>query len=524
MTAEVKVKLTADGTSMQRAFDDAITKQNMLRNALDTTNAAAVKSWNQQAQALAAYGKEIGATEKSMLKLEAQILGVAKSQDVLREKSAGAAHSAVEGFARIAASGALAERSINRVVEGVAYLAAGSSSNIWGQVAAGAAIAGVALVEMYTKAHEAALKLIGDNAIIAQSTSFAAVNADYQTTLNKLTSMRAQFNELWRQNDTAKGMENTLFPRLWRQHMIADLAEGIQAAEKELHDKFPHLRQAVQDLTHSEDIINKATKGESAEKAFLRKATEEFKQDVARTKEERKKLYEDGLGDLNYLIDKVLEPKGSAARAAGDNSQFPGLENLTKNIMDGFNGAIPVAKTFLSALTEGLDAARTSFEDSADAAETWGNVVSQSIASGVQAATDALVRGQGSILAGLLEPIVVHLEAKAVEHELLAIGEAIHGQWTLAAKDAKAAAGFLAGAAVVARMAGITSHHAGGGGGGGSGSNAGQSAQLATSRPTDTFKGEVIIVLQTPDGKTLQRMRRDLKRIDDRGQPILVTP
>ena len=143
-------------------------------------------------------------------------------------------------------------------------------------------------------------------------------------------------------------------------------------------------------------------------------------------------------------------------------------------------------------------------------------------------AFDALVMGGDASIRNLKklfgEPIVAHLRSKAIEEFVLGSTELVRLNLPKAGGHFRNAALATAGAGLVGRIAGVGAPGGGfaGGGGGGAGGFTGVGAQLGATRSEQIVKMEILVVQQTPDGRTIARHTQHVQRLKDLDQPLRV--
>jgi hypothetical protein len=147
-------------------------------------------------------------------------------------------------------------------------------------------------------------------------------------------------------------------------------------------------------------------------------------------------------------------------------------------------------------------------------------------------AFDALVIGGDASIKNLKklfgEPIVAHLRAKAIEEFVLGSTELVRLNLPKAGGHFRNAALATAGAGLVARIAGVGAPGGGVGSGGGGGTSVNQrsdgtglGAQLGAGQ-TQLVRMEIVVMQQTPDGRTVARTTQHIQRLRDLDQPLRV--
>ncbi len=156
------------------------------------------------------------------------------------------------------------------------------------------------------------------------------------------------------------------------------------------------------------------------------------------------------------------------------------------------------------------------------------DIMASSTKNVIETAVKAHKESIGALTAAALQPVVSWLEGQAIQYAAAGAAAAVTGNEVTAAGDFAAAALLTVAAHEVSSFAGGMSTHGGGSSGGG-GSGGTTRAPLGTSgigalgaqrSGQAAMSLEVILTQKAPTGKTLQRQRQALQRLNNRDVPF----
>jgi hypothetical protein len=497
---------------------------------MNASSKTAVAAWRSEAAEAQQALTMLRATKDEHARLQRVVQGVETNISAAGQKFASATRQMAFGFESVARSGNLAGEGMKSLIATGSEMALmfGTAGPIVGAVG----VAGLAIYNIFDRLDKRAAesakrirdefeKMLGTTSRVSIAESLNQHAKDLIAAASLLEDLKATAAETpaFRVDAKIGSVANEERLRLDRQiEATQDRIRSIKTDIALLNERDLVLaRSEGEERVRNLSLANQLKTAEEGIAAAARRQLD-FARENAQIREKlNKELF--GTDAIGRASEGVAPARLPDTLKAGGSVSGPGAIAFPSPDLSGVEGLALGIEGITSELIKIPSVAQTAFG---------------SIKGAADAAFDALVMGGGDAIKSLKkafgEPIVAHLKSEFALNMVLAASSAAQLNFPKAAGHLKAAGMAMAGAAVVARLTGVSGGGGAGSGGGGGGGSAsvnqrsdgsGLGASLGAGQRELRVQFEpLIIVVKDQDGRQISRIQQKLQRLRDLEQPI----